>query len=177
MTEFVLVRHTSTDVAPGTCYGRSDVPLRTSFPEEAAAVAERLRGERFDEVWCSPLSRCTRLAAACGYADARRDSRLVEIDFGEWEMQRFEEIRDPQLLRWYDDWLHECPTGGESFDGQCARVADFLEERRREASGRRALIFTHGGVLLAAGIHAGLFTPEEAFSHQAPYGGELRIAL
>ena len=177
MTEFILIRHTSTDVAPGTCCGRSDVPLRPTFLEEAAAVARRLRGERFDEVWCSPLSRCVKLADACGYAEARRDRRLLEIDFGEWEMQRFEAIRDPQLQRWYDNWLHERPTGGESFDEQCARVAGFLEERRREAPGRRVLIFTHGGVLLAAGIHAGLFKPEEAFSHTFPYGGELRIAL
>lgn len=177
MTEFVLVRHTSVDVEPGRCYGRSDVGLKATFPEEAAAVRERLAGERFDEVWCSPLSRCVRLAEACGFADARRDGRLPEIDFGEWEMRRFDEIDDPQLQRWYDNYLHERPTGGETFDEQCLRVADFLEERRREAPGKRVLVFTHGGVLLAAGIHAGLFPPEEAFSNQAPYGGELRIRL
>ena len=32
-----LVRHTSVDVAPGTCYGQTDVPLRASFQEEAEA--------------------------------------------------------------------------------------------------------------------------------------------
>lgn len=128
MTEFWIVRHTAVAVAAGTCYGRSDVPLRESFAEEAAAVSRQLQGERFDEVWSSPLSRCTRLAAFCGYADARRDDRLRELDFGTWEMQRFDAIRDPQLQRWYDDWLHERPTGGESFDDQCRRVGSFLEE-------------------------------------------------
>lgn len=140
MTEFWIVRHTAVAVAAGTCYGRSDVPLRESFAEEAAAVARQLQGERFDEVWSSPLSRCTRLAAFCGYADARRDDRLRELDFGTWEMQRFDAIRDPQLQRWYDDWIHERPTGGESFDDQCRRVGSFLEEvsnNQQQTTGRK----------------------------------------
>ena len=33
-----LVRHTSVDVPQGTCYGHTDVPVKTSFPEEAALV-------------------------------------------------------------------------------------------------------------------------------------------
>jgi len=152
------------------------VALRASFPEEAAAVRARLAGERFDGVWCSPLSRCVRLAAACGYGDAVRDGRLLEIDFGAWELQRFDAIDDPQLRRWYDDYLHVRPTGGESFDDQLRRVGAFLEELR-EGRCRRALLFTHGGVLLAAGIHAGLFRAEEAFSHLTPFGGILKIVL
>lgn len=171
-----LVRHTSVDVPPGTCYGRSDVALRTHFAEEAAAVRSRLEGERFDGVWCSPLSRCVRLAEACGHADAKRDPRLLEIDFGAWEMRKFDEIDDPQLQRWYDDYLHVRPTGGESFDDQLRRVSGFLEELRSGPC-RRALLFTHGGVLLAAGVYAGLFRAEEAFSHVTPYGGIVKIEL
>lgn len=176
MTEFRIVRHTAVAVAAGTCYGRSDVPLRGTFAEEAAAVLRRLQGERFDQVWSSPLSRCTRLAAFCGYADARRDDRLRELDFGAWEMQRFDRIRDPQLQRWYDDWLHERPTGGESFDDQCRRVGAFLDEVAALGPGR-VLVFAHGGVQLAAGVHAGLYTAEEAFRHQLAYGEILRIDL
>ncbi len=172
-----MIRHTAVAVEPGVCYGRSDVALKATFPEEAEAVRRSIADEIFDEVWCSPLSRCVKLAEACGHADARLDERLLEIDFGAWELQRFDEIDDPQLQRWYDDYLHERPTCGESFDDQCRRVADFLEERRREASGKRVLIFTHGGVLLAAGLHAGLFRSEEAFSRQTPYGGLLRFSL
>jgi len=177
MTEFWMIRHTAVAVDPGVCYGRSDVALKATFAEEAEAVRRSIAGRTFDEVWSSPLSRCVKLAAACGRADARRDDRLLEIDFGAWELRRFDEIDDPQLQRWYDDYLHERPTGGESFDDQCRRVADFLEERRREAPGKRVLIFAHGGVLLAAGIHAGLFVPDEAFSRQTPYGGLLRFSL
>ena len=174
--EVWLVRHTSVDVPAGTCYGRSDVPLRDSFDDEAAAVRRSLEGVDFDEAWCSPLSRCTRLAAACGYGDARRDARLLELDFGAWEMRRFDAIDDPQLQRWFDDWLHVRPTGGESFAEQIVRVGGFLEELRRRPL-QRALLFVHGGVQLCAAIHAGLFPAEEAFNHQLPYGSILKINL
>ncbi len=176
MTEVWLVRHTAVDVPPGTCYGRSDVPLRESFEAEAEIVRRALDGELFDVVRCSPLSRCVRLAVACGYGDAGRDERLLEINFGAWEGRLFEEIDDPTLHVWYADYLHARPTGGETFDEQRARVADFLEELRAGAD-RCVLVFTHGGVILAAGIHAGLFAPEEAFSHIPPYGGIVKIKL
>lgn len=171
-----LVRHTSVDVPAGTCYGRSDVPLRDSFGDEAAVVRQQLDGERFDAVFCSPLSRCTRLAAACGYGDAVRDDRLLELDFGAWEMQPFASIDDPQLQRWFDNWIDTVPTGGESFAQQIARVGGLLEELRR-GPWQRVLIFAHGGVQLCAGVHAGLFQAREAFDHNLPYGSILKFVL
>lgn len=180
MSKFVkstlwMVRHTAVDLPPGTCYGRSDVALRATFPDEAALVRRQLDGMEFDAVWSSPLSRCTRLADACGYTDAVRDERLREIDFGGWEGWLFDEIDDPALQVWYDDYLHARPTGGETFDEQRTRVSEFLDELRGRF--RRVLVFTHGGVILAASIHAGLYAPEEAFSHIISYGGVLKIEL
>jgi alpha-ribazole phosphatase len=176
VTEVWMVRHTAVDVPAGTCYGRSDVPLRESFAAEAEAVRGVLAGESFDAAWCSPLSRCVRLAEACGYGEAVRDERLLEIDFGEWEGRLFNEIDDPALQRWYEDYLRARPTGGETFDEQRARVAEFLKEL--VAGGRRrVLVFTHGGVMVAAGIHTGLFAAEDAFSHIPPYGGIMKISL
>lgn len=177
MTEFWIVRHTATAVEPGTCYGRLDVGLRETFPAEAAAVAAQLDGIAFDEVWSSPLSRCRRLAAACGYADPRTDDRLLEIDFGAWEGQRFDAIDDPQLQKWYADYLHVRPTGGESFEEQCRRVAAFLAERSVACPRGRVVLFSHGGVQLAAGLHAGLYAPETAFEHILPYGSILKLQI
>lgn len=78
--KIVLIRHTSVDVAQGVCYGHTDVALAPTFAEEARAVADKLRGYKFDRVYTSPLSRCVKLAEACGYPDAIRDRRLKEID-------------------------------------------------------------------------------------------------
>lgn len=175
--EVVLIRHTSVDVPQGTCYGQTDVPLKASFPEEAAATRDCLESYgAIDHAYTSPLSRCTLLADFCGYCDAERDARLMEINFGEWEMQLFEEIADPRIQQWYDDYLNVPATGGESFMRLHKRVCNFLDDLRQKPW-RRVVIFTHGGVLLSAQVYAGLITPREAFYHQPPYGGVVSINI
>ena len=53
-----LIRHTRVNVAPGMCYGRTDVDVAASFPEEAERVRTAISEQRFDAVWSSPLQRC-----------------------------------------------------------------------------------------------------------------------
>ncbi len=172
-----LVRHTSVDVAPGTCYGQTDVPLRASFQEEAEACKKVLQdtGMRFSRIYTSPLSRCTHLAAYCGFPEAERDERLKEMNMGEWEMQRFEEITDPRIQEWYDDYLRVRTTGGESFMDVLARVSDFLDHLDRTSG--PALVFAHGGVLVAAQVYAGKVKLEDAMKALPPYGGMVEIDL
>lgn len=172
-----LVRHTSVDVAPGTCYGQTDVPLRASFQEEAEACKKALQdtGMRFSRIYTSPLSRCTHLVAYCGFPEAERDERLKEMNMGEWEMQRFEEITDPRIQEWYDDYLRVRTTGGESFMDVLARVSDFLDHLDRTSG--PALVFAHGGVLVAAQVYAGKVKLEDAMKALPPYGGMVEIDL
>ena len=175
--EVILVRHTSVDVPTGTCYGQTNVPLRSTFEEEAMIVASALQGYApFDRVYTSPLSRCTRLATFCGYADAQRDKRLLEMNFGEWEMQRYEEIEDPQLQAWYADWKQVSATGGESFVQQYERVAQFLSELKEKPYSKVA-IFSHGGVLTCAKIYAKGILAEEAFASPTSYGGIISLTI
>ena len=101
-----FMRHTAVDVPQGVCYGQTDVPLKPTFEMEATQTAAHLQGLSFDKVYTSPLTRCVRLATFCGYPDAERDDRLKELNFGDWEMHRFDEIADANLERWYADYLH-----------------------------------------------------------------------
>lgn len=179
--KITLIRHTAVDVPMGVCYGQTDVPLKESFEQEAAVTSARLQ-ERvatdgaFDHVFTSPLSRCTRLATFCGYADAKRDDRLKELNFGTWEMQSFGQIEDPRLQEWFSDYFNVCATGGESFKMQYARVAAFLDELKQKEY-ERVAIFAHGGVLICAQIYAGAIQMEEAFSALTPYGGIVEISI
>ena len=55
-----LVRHTAVDVPRGMCYGQTDVPLKETFPQEAAAVAGRLDAvlpdkSILDAVYANPI--------------------------------------------------------------------------------------------------------------------------
>lgn len=174
--KITLIRHTSVKVPPGTCYGQTDVPLCETFEQEASVTSQRLKDKCFDKVYTSPLSRCVRLAAFCGFADAERDSRLMEINFGEWEMHRFDEIKDPRIELWYEDYCHVAATGGESFEMQYRRVAAFLDELRKEEYENVAL-FVHGGVIVCAQIYAGALKMEEAFERLTPYGGMVEVEI
>ena len=124
--EIILIRHTSVDVPKGTCYGQTDVPLKPTFEQEAAVTLEKLNAYApFDQVYTSPLSRCTRLATYCGFPEAIHDPRLLELNFGEWEMQNFNDIKDSRLQEWFDDYLNVPATNGESFSMHYRRGADF----------------------------------------------------
>ena len=171
--EVILIRHTSVDVPPGVCYGQTDVPLEA----EAAVTAENLKAYLpFDHVYTSPLTRCVRLATYCGYPDAERDKRIMEINFGDWEMKPFEQNEDPRLQEWYADYINVAATGGESFAMQYRRVSQFLDELKKKPYTRVA-IFAHGGVLICAQLYAGILKAEEAFDAWTPYGGIVRINL
>lgn len=174
--EVFLIRHTSVDVPHGTCYGFTDVPLRDTFKEEASITHKNLSGIIFDHVYSSPLSRATRLAAFCGYLDAECDNRLKEMNMGNWEMQRFDEITDDRLQLWYNDFLNQPTTGGESFLDLYHRVAAFLEELRTKPF-QRVAIFAHGGVLICASVFAGIIPIESGFRHLTPYGGVIKIEI
>ena len=175
--EIILVRHTSVDVPPGTCYGQTDVPLKPTFEEEALITKEKLKvyGD-FDCVYTSPLSRCTRLAEFCGYPNAQRDARILEINFGTWEMQHYDYITDPRLQEWFDDYIHVAATEGESFAMQYERVALFLDELKNRPY-QKVAVFTHGGVLICAQIYAGLLKLEDVFKSATPYGGIISIKI
>lgn len=176
--EVVLVRHTSVKVPKGTCYGWSDVPLADTFIEEATRTKSQLDGIVFDKVYSSPLTRAYRLATYCGYPDATFDERLKEMNMGDWEMRTFEEIEknDPHIQEWFDDYMHEPTTNGESFPDLYRRVSAFLDELCNK-SYQKVAVFAHGGVLVSAGLYAGLYPADNPFRFITPYGGILRITL
>lgn len=179
--ELILIRHTSVDVPPGVCYGQTDVPLKPTFEEEAATTLANLKtiladGQMPEQVYTSPLTRCVRLAEYCGYPDAERERRIMEINFGAWEMKPFAHNDDPRLKEWYADYLNVAATGGESFAMQYERVGRFLDELKQKPW-QRVLLFAHGGVLICAQIYAGLIKAEEAFSALTPYGGIIRVTI
>lgn len=171
-----LIRHTSVAVEAGVVYGFTDVDTASTFSEEAARVVRSIEGEVFDAVYHSPLTRCARLAAACGYRDSIPDSRLKEMNFGRWEMQRWDAIDDPVLKQWYKDWVNIPAGGGECFRDQFNRVADFMSDLKNR-SFRHVCLFVHSGVIRCALIYAGIRNLENAFSDDIPFGSRTDIEL
>ena len=171
-----LIRHTSPDVPKGTCYGQTDVPVAPTFREEAAATLAAIPDIKFDKVYSSPLTRARLLADYCGYPAPRLDNRLKELNFGRWEMQKYDEIDDPYIQEWYDNFVDAPIPGGESFHEMYDRVVDFLDELKTRDF-ENVLIFAHGGVLACARVCAGLCDLRHAFENLIPFGGMLTIEI
>ena len=175
--DVVLIRHTSVGVPKGTCYGWSDVPVADTFEAEASETKKNLGSVKFDAVFSSPLTRAKKLAAYCGFDSPFIDERLKEMNMGEWEMKKFDEINDPQLQKWYDHYIDTPTTGGESFRDLYHRVSHFLNELRTHDEIHRVAIFAHGGVLICAQVFAGEIDIEKGMAHLTPYGGVIKINI
>ena len=153
--ELYLIRHPRPAVAPGTCYGQTDLGLAESADE----VAARLRPLLPDEfaLFASPLARARLLAEALGCP--RLDPRLREIHFGDWEGRSFADIGQVALDAWAAEPLDFAPPGGESPRQMAARAHDFLAELRSEAPAA-AVVVAHGGPLRALAGHLLGLPPE-----------------
>ena len=174
--EIYLVRHTSVDVPSGICYGHTDVGLKDSFVEEAAQTKSQLEGLEFDAVYTSPLSRAIRLATFCGYPNAEIDRRLIEFNFGEWELQSYDRLyaEVSEFRDWCENYLTQRCPGGDSFPDQISRVRSFMDDMRTIGY-MKVCAFCHGGVLAIARALSGQLTMEETFHDIPPYGSVIRV--
>ncbi|MDR2507130.1 MAG: alpha-ribazole phosphatase family protein, partial [Candidatus Accumulibacter sp.] len=134
-----LIRHPKPLIAPGTCYGRLDIDC-----ENPQVVAEKLKPALPDNalVFSSPSLRARRLAELLS-PEIHIDTRLSEIDFGEWEGKKWNSIDRKSLDAWADDIFHFTPPGGESVARMRERVIAFAKSLRSES----AALVTHAGVL------------------------------
>lgn len=173
--KLLFIRHTSVAVPKGMCYGQTDVKLSDTFPEEAAAVNHSLSKYNIDAAYTSPLSRCVKLAAACGFPDAIKDTRLMEMNFGDWEMQRYDEISDPRLQTWFDDYINVKATAGESFMDQRHRFQSFISSLPHYNA--TVVVFTHAGILIQAMTTILGHSIDEAFAAQPPYGSIIEVEI
>lgn len=146
-----LIRHTRPEVAPGICYGRSELPLAATAADEMQAVLDRL--PRVDAVITSPAERCRRLAthiATAWSAPCTDDERLLELDFGHWEGRAWDDIGRDDIDRWGADLWNVAPGNGESLSQLWQRVAAFCLERRLEqihGENTHLVIVAHQGPL------------------------------
>jgi len=140
--ELWLVRHGQTVANQRAQFsGHSDVALTAQGVAEARALRPLVRGVSFQGVWSSDLQRAVR-TARLAWGEPQVDRRLREMDFGDLEGRRWDEL-EPELaeaLLAFDDF--EAP-GGETLAELSARVDGFLAEL---PAGRHLLV-THGGVV------------------------------
>lgn len=167
-----LIRHTKVNYPKVNCYGNTDVDVATTFNEEAKDVKKALTGNVFDEIWSSPLQRCSKLADYL-FPDRmiQYDDRLKELNFGDWEGKAWADIYDDSYgEQWMNDYVNLRCLNGESFKDQIARIADFYEEKKESFQQKNIAIISHGGTIRSFYCHIENMKPEEAFTHAFDYG-------
>ena len=169
--DIYLIRHTKTDTLTGLCYGQSDVALADSFLEEAHQLQLKLPTLKSDRlVLSSPLSRCVQLAEWLS-DKVTIDVRLLELDFGDWESRRFDDIDVDVLQKWTHDFVHQAPPNGESFIDLCQRAGSFWQDLVFEMHvSEQVLIITHAGVIRALLAHILKLPPANAFQFRVDVG-------
>lgn len=135
-----LVRHLPPLVAPGVCYGRTDLPT-DPLAQIHALPALRAALPATAPLYSSPLQRCAVLAQALGVPVT--DARLAELDFGTWEMQRWDDIPRMEIDAWAADVAGYRPGSGDSVADMAARVDAFY----RDLPVQDAIIVCHAGTI------------------------------
>jgi alpha-ribazole phosphatase len=169
-----LVRHPRPIIAPGICYGRSDLAVD---PLEQARVAAALRPQLPEgaPLYSSPLQRCAGLAAALDRGAVILDERLAEIDFGSWELRPWDDIGRAEVDAWAADTGGYRPGGGESVLQMAVRIAAFHDALLAARTPCAVVICHAGAIRLLRERARGLSVPEmartaAASAHRIAYG-------
>lgn len=151
-TRIYLVRHGATDLtAEDRFAGSTDVPLSGEGRQQVAALAERLRGDRLDGVYASPLGRTietARIIAAPHGCVPQPEPGLREIDYGRWEGRTRDEIETEfadEYDAWQEDPLTIAPAGGESGIQVLARALPAIRRIVHSHLHHSVLVVSHKG--------------------------------
>jgi alpha-ribazole phosphatase len=176
--DIYLIRHTRPALAPGVCYGQLDVGLPADFLEQAAAVQARAALPADAPIVTPKAERCRRLAdhlAAARGARVTVDDRLRDLDFGEWEGQRWDEIPRVQTTVWSRDIWNQTAPGGESYAALHERVRAVWESLTGGEEAALSIVAPAGP--LRALMTVALELPADAFVRlHLDYGGIAKLA-
>ncbi|MEB0139087.1 MULTISPECIES: histidine phosphatase family protein [unclassified Undibacterium] len=139
-----LIRHTAPLLPSGICYGRSEVAVAQADCLAVAAQWHRANLEK-RPIFSSPAQRCRQLAQLLSPMPSY-DARLLELDFGSWEMQSWDQIARAEIDAWAADTVAYAPGGRENLSQMVARLRAFLNDLHAYAVDSAVLV-THGGVI------------------------------
>lgn len=144
-----LIRHTSLQINSGICYGQTDVDVAASFMQEVAETKAKIHHLQPKAAFSSSLQRCVKLAEALGLENMMQDDRLKELDFGDWEMQAWDDLPRDYFDEWAQNYAHMAPPNGETFSALQQRGVAFLDVMLSQYSNEHVLVVTHGGMIRA----------------------------
>lgn len=175
--EIYLIRHTAPLIDNGVCYGHSDIPVKDPVQQEVLKII-KLLPKNIDIIYSSPLIRCSGLAQ---YIPCKQpvhiDRRLMEMNFGNWEMKKWDDINPHQLSFWMSNFVHSRVPGGESFKELSIRVNHFIDTMLLPSNYKTVAITTHAGVIRSFLCYILELPLKKAFKIPCNYSGISKIRL
>ncbi len=158
MTRILLIRHGSTDPLGRVLYGRMPgIHLNAEGRRQSENLAQTLKQRyRLSEVIASPMERTHETAQFI--ADAQglsitTEKEINEIDFGSWMGMSFDQLREREDWRRYNEFRSTAwPPGGESMMEVQARASRGLAkivDRHQHREDVTIAIVSHGDVVRA----------------------------
>ena len=177
--EIYLVRHTETVCEKGICYGQSDVDLAEPLEQIFENIILQLPSEAI--LFSSPLKRCVILAKHIQNniktISYQEDNRLMEMNFGDWELKNWNDIPPEELNPWMEDFVNIKVSNGESFVELHKRVDEFLLEQISKKIDKPIIIVAHAGIIRSILCHQTLLPLKDAFQNKVDFGQVIKIAF
>lgn len=168
-----LVRHLQPDIENGICYGWTDVPVQI---DEAAVKGIATELGEVRAIHSSSLFRCRNLAQGLAShldLDVYISEDLRELNFGDWEMKRWDDIGAKALDEWIESG-YEAIHSGESlteFDFRVSRWAKKLDNHVDIA------VVTHAGVIRSLLRTFSSVSLEESLAFPIAFGEVIKFEI
>ncbi|WP_216831672.1 histidine phosphatase family protein [Alkalihalobacterium elongatum] len=146
-----LLRHSLTDYNEQKKYlGWTDIPINEKGKKLLQSLQQKYSYPKGDVIISSDLIRCVTTAEIL-YPNTPivKDVRLREFNFGDWEGQTYEQLKENPLYRsWLDNVNQTKPPKGETFSYFQTRVMKSWEKLINDAVDQQfqhVIIVSHGG--------------------------------
>ena len=177
--EVYLVRHTETVCEKGICYGQSDVEIMEPYDAVFQSVLSQLPQDA--NLYSSPLLRCVLLANYIKDNSkinaVNEDFRLMEMNFGDWEMKNWDAIPPDDFTPWMTDFVNVRVPNGESFTDLHNRVIDFMHNELQQTNSKPVIIVAHAGVIRSFLCKISDLPLKDAFQNKVDFGAVIKIEL
>lgn len=131
--------------------GLTDEPLNETGINQAKEARETIKDVTFDAVYSSPLIRAVKTASIIGNVESENiiiDDRIIEVDFGKFEMKKYQLLGIRMTLYWAFPEIFKTPKTVESVESMVLRSRSFLKELE-EKPYENVLVVCHGGIIRA----------------------------
>ena len=153
MGKIYLIRHGRTEANEKWLYcGSTDLGLSESGQKDLEKVHYEILGNPI--FMTSGMKRTEQtLKILFGNVPHTTDSRFREVDFGIFEMQSYQQLKETAI---YQEWISgdnekKVPPGGESGEQMKQRVLIGLQNLQNET--KDVVLVTHGGVIASIMSH------------------------